>query len=101
MCEHIAACVDDLALAMHEPNVFLETLQNKHFFKLKGSGPLSFHLGADFGRDNNNMLCMSPKKHINRMVDSCKQMFGEAPRTNMQSPLEKGDHPEIGCIGTT
>ncbi|CAJ1970452.1 unnamed protein product [Cylindrotheca closterium] len=28
------------------------------------------------------------------MVDSYQRMFGQKPKTNMWSPLEKGDHPE-------
>ena len=29
------------------------------------------------------------------MVSLYKQMFGHAPKTTAQSPLEKGDHPEL------
>jgi hypothetical protein len=29
------------------------------------------------------------------MVDAYKSMFGVAPKQNIQSPLEKGDHPEL------
>jgi hypothetical protein len=95
ICECIAVCVDDLAIAMKEPDNFLKILTDKHYFKLKGSGPLSYHLGADFSRDDEDALSMSPKKYIDRIADSYKQMFGASPRKNMRSPLEKGDHPEL------
>ena len=69
-------------------------LTNKYKFKVKGTGPISFHLGCDFTRDDDGVLCMHPKKYINRMVDSFERMFGRKPATNVLSPLEKGDHPE-------
>ena len=37
---------------------------------------------------------MHPRKYIARMVESFERMFGHKPRTNVTSPLEKGDHPE-------
>ena len=38
---------------------------------------------------------MAPRKYIEKMIDSCKNMFNENPSTNFKSPpLEKGDHPE-------
>jgi len=44
--EYIAVYVDDLALGMKDPQTFLTTLEAKHKFKLKGSGPINFHLGS-------------------------------------------------------
>ena len=29
------------------------------------------------------------------MIDGYKSMFGCKPKTNVTSPLEKGDHPEL------
>ncbi len=64
-------------------------------FKLKGTGPVSFHLGCDYFRDEEGTLCFGPKKYIERMCDEYERMFGEKPRTKVSSPLEKGDHPEM------
>jgi hypothetical protein len=44
----IAIYVDDLAIGMEEPEAFLKVLKTKYKFKLKGSGPISFHLGCGF-----------------------------------------------------
>ena len=93
--EYIAVYVDDLALAMHDPESFLDILKKKYKFKLKGSGPITFHLGCDFFRDEHNTLCMSPKKYLERIADSYTRFFGERPKLNVWSPLEKGDHPEL------
>jgi hypothetical protein len=38
---------------------------------------------------------MQPRKYIDKMVDGYERMFGEKPKTLAQSPLEKGDHPEL------
>jgi transposase InsO family protein len=92
--EYVGVYVDDLALAMQDPKSFLDKFSNEYKFKLKGSGPLDFHLGCDFFRDEHGVLCMSPRKYIDRMVDTYQRMFGQKPKTNVTSPLEKGDHPE-------
>ncbi len=41
------------------------------------------------------LLCMAPKKYIEKIVSNYEMMFGEKPKLNMSSPLEKGDHPEV------
>lgn len=92
--EMIAVYVDDLAFGMKDPKKFLSVLENKYQFKLKGSGSISFHLGCDFERDTDGTLCMVPKQYINRLVSQYERMFGCKPKTNVSSPIEKGDHPE-------
>lgn len=93
--EYIAVYVDDLCLAMKNPQAFCDTLMNTYKYKLKGTGPISFHLGCDFFRDEEGVLCMAPKKYIDKMMSGYERMFGEKPRTTYTSPLEKGDHPEL------
>jgi hypothetical protein len=93
--EYIAVYVDDLAIAAKDPKAITDLLMEKHKFKLKGTGPISFHLGCDFFRDSDGVMCMAPKKYIEKMISTYEQMFGEKPRTCYSSPLEKGDHPEI------
>ena len=93
--DYIAVYVDDLAIAMKDPQKIINTLEEKHKFNLKGSGPLTFHLGADFYRNELGELCMAPRKYIERMIASYERMFGEKPHANVYSPLERGDHPEL------
>ena len=94
--EYIATCVDDLCLALKDPAAFAETLKDRFGFKLKGTGKISFHLGMDFFRDENGVLCIKkPEKYIQEMVDNYKRLFGENPTSNVHSPLERGDHPEL------
>lgn len=94
--EYIAVYVDDLAIAMVRPKEFTQLLIDKYKFKLKGTGPISFHLGCDFVRDDDGVLCLKPRKYIDRMVATYEQMFGEKPSMKgCSSPLEKNDHPEL------
>ena len=95
MYEYVAVYVDDLAMAMKDPQQFVDVLTDKHKFKLKGKGSISFHLGCDFFRDEYGTLCMAPRKYIEKMVGNYEMMFGEKPKLNVSSPLEKVDHPEI------
>jgi hypothetical protein len=92
--EYIAVYVDDLAIAMADPQEFVDVLEKKHKFKLKGTRTIAFHLGCDFFCDDEGILCMAPKKYIEKMMMGYKQMFGEKPPTKVHSPLQKGDHPE-------
>ena len=94
--EYVAVYVDDLAFAVKDPAKFLKDLQSEPFkFKLKGSGPISFHLGMDFFRDNQDVLCMAPKKYIEKMIANYERLFGEPPSQRVSAPIEKGDHPEM------
>jgi len=62
--EYIARYVDDLAIGSKEPVAILENLTTQHQLKLKGSGPISYHLRADFFHDKKGKLCMAAKKYI-------------------------------------
>jgi hypothetical protein len=47
--EYIAVYVDDLAIASRNPQGIIDALEaTPHSLKLKGTGPLLFHLGCDF-----------------------------------------------------
>ena len=79
---------------MKDPGQFVDILKTKYGFKIKEAGPLKFHLGADFYRDEEGFLCMAPQKYIERLIQSYEQMFGMKPSLKVHSPLEKGDHVE-------
>ena len=44
--EYIAVYVDDLCVVSKDPGKIFQTLKNKYKFKLKGDGPLDYHLGC-------------------------------------------------------
>jgi Reverse transcriptase (RNA-dependent DNA polymerase) len=93
--EYIAVYVDDRAIAMKDPKELTDILEKQHKFKLKGTGPITFHLGMDVTRDDDNTLCISPTKYIDKLVKSYEKSFGMKPNTSVMYPLEKGDHPEL------
>jgi Reverse transcriptase (RNA-dependent DNA polymerase) len=94
--EYIAVYVDELLIAARDPNEIIIALSEKHKFKLKGVGPLTYYLGCDYFRDQDGdgTLCCGPKKYITKLIDQHQNMFGCKPRVCIL-PLEKGDHPEI------
>jgi len=92
--EHIAVCVDDLLIASKDPELIVKMLMEKHQFKLKGAGPTKFHLGFDFFRDEEGVPCCAPKKHIEKFLENCRQVFGAWPKP-ATSPLTAGDHPKL------
>ena len=82
-------------MALVKPQEFADTLQEKYHSKLKGTGPISFHLGMDFLRDEDGTLCITSCKYTEKMIANYKCIFGEAPKQTYRSPLDKGDHPEL------
>ena len=93
--EYIAVYVDDLAIAAKDPASIIQTLKERFKFKIKGDGAISYHLGMDFSRDEHGVLCITPKKYIQRMIETYVRLFGKNPDQNVTSPLSKGDHPEL------
>ena len=84
-----------IAIAMKDPKEFISILEGKYKFKTKGSGPLSFHLGMNFNRDDDGTLCITSLKYIEKMIGTYEKIFRESPKQNVTSPLEKGDRPEL------
>jgi len=80
------------ALLLMIPSPFTDELMQKYGYKLKGVGPLSFHLGCDFFRDPDGTLCFGPIKYVQKIISAYESMFGEKPKLS-SSPLEKNDHP--------
>jgi hypothetical protein len=46
---------------------------------LKGTGPITFHLGMDFTRDDNNTY--GAVKCIEKLIKNYKELFGMKPNT--------------------
>jgi hypothetical protein len=103
MCEkdgaykYIGVYVDNLFIVSKNHKAIMDVLVNDYKFKLKGTGPVEFHLGCDFFRDEDGHLCFTPRKYIEKMLSNYKQMFGVLPR-DAALPLEKGDHPELDSL---
>jgi len=95
--EYIAAYVDDLMIASKDPDSIIKILMEKCQFKLKGTGPTKFHLGCDFFRDEEGVLCYAPKKYIKKILENYRRIFGTWPKP-ATSPVTTGDHPELDTL---
>ena len=70
-------------------------LMEKHNFKLKVVGPLSYHLGGIFYCDPDGTLCWGSQTYVKKMLDNYERQFGSLPSKKASSPLENNDHPEL------
>ena len=92
--EYIVVYVDDLAIAAKDPQAFCNELKKKYNLKLKGVGPLEYHLGCTYKKDPDGTLAADPRRYVNKILESYERMFKEKPRKS-RPPLEGGDHPEL------
>lgn len=93
--EYIVVYIDDLGITSKDPKAIVDKLEGKYGFKLKGTGPIKFHLSCDYFCDSQGMLCFAPRKYIEKMIDTYVRLFGMKPTKQYTVPLEKGNHPEI------
>ncbi len=83
-----------LTIYSYAARTVLVSSETKHQFKLKGTGPVKFHLGCDFFRDEENVLCYAPLNYVEKLINNYTRIFGKRP-VQVVSPLIKGDHPEL------
>jgi len=94
--EYIAIYIDDLAIAAEDPKEIVDILMDCYKFKLKGTGPITVYLGIDFFHDECGVLCMTPRKYIEKMCATFEQLFGHPPnKPVVTSPIEKNNHLEL------
>ena len=75
--ERIGLCMDDLLIVSRMPSLIIDDLENKHKFKLKGTGSVTFHLGCNFFHDEEGVMCYAPLKCIEKMIDNYTHIFGQ------------------------
>ena len=92
--EYIASYVDDLCIVAKEPSHIIRQLEQRHKYKLKGTGPIKYHLGCDYYIDAFGDMAYAPKKYIEKLILDYVVMYGSKPK-QYSSPLESGDHPEL------
>ena len=66
----------------------------KYNLKLKGVGPLEYHLGCTYKKDPDGTLAADPRRYVNKILESYERMFKKKPRKS-RPPLEGGDPPEL------
>ncbi|KAL7568933.1 hypothetical protein ACA910_000677 [Epithemia clementina (nom. ined.)] len=92
--EYVAIYVDDLLLVSENPKELIDQLKEKFKLKIKGDGPLEYHLGCDYYLDPDGMLVAAPRKYVSKILEAYKNMFGENPKAS-KLPLDKNNHPEL------
>ena len=93
--DYIAIYVDDLLIASGNPQQIIQDLKEKFKLKIKGDGPLEYHLGCDYKPDKDGTLAAQPTKYTHKILESYKKMFPNENFFNVKSPLEKNDHPAL------
>ena len=93
--EYIAVYVDDLCIAAQDPKEIINVLKSKYQLKVKGDGPLTYHLGADYFQDPDGTMVSQPKKYIEKLKETYVRLFNTEPSKGLKTPLEKNDHPEL------
>ena len=73
--ENIAVYVDDLCIAAQDPKEIINILKSKYNLKVKGDGPLTYHLGADYFQDPDRTLISQPKKFIEKLKETYVRLF--------------------------
>ena len=61
--------------------------------KLKGVGPINYHLGCGYTRDEDGTLVADPRKYVEKILESYEKSFGGKPKKT-KTPRVGGDHPE-------
>ena len=92
--EYICVYVDDIAIMSKDPGSVIEMIKEKGKYSLSSGGPISYHIGGDFRRDEDGVLCYGCATYINRMIANYERMFGVKPR-GYDSPLPPNCHPEM------
>ena len=54
--------VDELLIASEKPKQIIQDLKEQFMLKIKGDGPLEYHLGCDYKSDKDSTLAAPPTK---------------------------------------
>ena len=73
--KYIAIYVDDLLRASEEPQKIIQDLKDKFMLKIKGDGPLDYHLGCDYKLGKDGKLVAQPPKYIDKILDQTRKCF--------------------------
>ena len=93
--EYAAIYVDDILITCNCTSELIHTLKRKHNLKIKGDGPLKYHLGCDYHLDPDGTLVALPKTYISKILDFFHWMFPGESLLQVKSRLDKNDHPEL------
>ena len=82
--EYVVIYVDDLIIAMHDPQFFNDLQAPQVGFTMKGVGQPTYHLGVDFFCNDDGTLCLGAQSIFVPTLNGCT---GSHPRLS--------SHPSI------
>ena len=62
--EYIAVYVDDLCIVAQDPKQINNIHKLKYILKVKGDGPLTYHLGAEYYQDPDGTMVSQPRNTL-------------------------------------
>ena len=87
--EYIAVYVDDLCIAAQDPKEIINILKSKYHLKVKGDGPLTYHLGADYFQDPDGTMVSQPMKYIEKLKETYVRLLIQNHLKVLKHPLRK------------
>ena len=87
--EYIAVYVDDLCIAAQDPKELINILKSKYHLKVKGDGPLTYYLEADYFQDPDGTMVSQPKKYIAKLKETYVRLFNTEPSKGLKTSIEK------------
>ena len=81
--------VDDLCIAAQDPKEIINILKSKYNLKVKGDGPLTSHLGAEYFQDPDGTMVSQPKKYIEKLKETYVRLFDTEPYKGLKHRLRK------------
>ena len=92
--EYIVVYVDDIIVTMKELQKFFDLQGPNVGFTKNGIGKPTYHLGADFFRDDDGTLCFGAQMYSKRLCAIFGSLYGEQLKS-VFSPLDHEDHPAL------
>ena len=74
--ENITVYVDNLAICMKDPHAFCDTFKEVYKLKLKGVGPLSYHLSCRYTREEDGALVAHTRKCVDKIPECYEKCLG-------------------------
>ena len=67
--------VDNLLITSKDQESIVKCLLDDYELKLKGTGPIKYHLGCDFFRDSENALSFTSKKYVEKIISIFRKLL--------------------------
>ena len=87
--EYIAVYVDASCIAAENPKELISILKSKYHLRVKGDGPLTYHLGADYFHDPDGTRVCQPTKYIAKLKEPYIRLCNTDPPKGLRTLLKR------------